>query len=298
MFAYRAVHSIPALIAVRFLHGFCWAFAATAVTTVVAGFLPRTRLGEGMGIFTMAIGIAMAVAPAIGFSIAEWKGFDSLFLLCAATIVTALILSFFLRTNAHSEPKKAKTGERATPLLFSAVPAALLISAVAVVSSSISSFLPFYAQQLGSPSAVPFFTLSAGLLLLSRPVAGKLMDCYPARVVLVPSLVFLCVSCALLAAAPFSGWMLAAAAAHGLAFGSLLGGLQTLALVGVDRSHYGAATSTFFLGFDVGNGLGPLIAGALADAIGYRGSYATLALLPLLAALLFCFRRKNKSRGR
>ncbi|MDR0340115.1 MAG: MFS transporter [Puniceicoccales bacterium] len=285
--SYRSVRTISLLIAVRFLHGFFWAFAATSVTTVVADIIPRSRMGEGIGIFTLAIGIAMAVAPGIGFSTVSRGGFLDLFRLCAISSFAALTLSFFLCGKFRQGNRNAsQDSEKAGPFLGAAVPAGLLIGSVAIVSSSISSFLPLYVSQLGAPSAIPFFSLSAGLLLLSRPVAGKLVDRHSARAVLSPALFLLSVVCVLLAVAPFPGWMYLSAAAHGISFGALMGGLQTMALLSASSSRYGAATATFFFGFDIGNGLGPLLAGSIADLVGYRGAYGAFSGIPILAIAL------------
>ncbi|MDR2664504.1 MAG: MFS transporter [Puniceicoccales bacterium] len=285
---YFGARTIPLLVAFRFLHGFFWAFAATSVTTVVADIIPRSRMGEGMGLFTMAIGVAMAIAPGVGFFAVSLGGFPNLFKLCAISSAAALTLSFFLYGKTHRGGRGEERSEgKARPFLGAAVPAALLIGSVAIVSSSLSSFLPLYAPQVGASSAIPFFSLSAGLQLLFRPVAGKLTDHCSTRVILGPALLLLSSAFIFLAVAPFPGWMFLAAAAHGISFGTLMGGLQTAALLSAKGSQYGAATATFFLGFDVGNGLGPLVAGTLADAVGYRGVYGFLSTIPILSLCLF-----------
>ena len=286
MASYRYIDNIPALIALRAVHGFFWAFSATAVTAIVAEFLPRSRMGEGMGIFTIAIGLSMSAAPAIGFSTVSGSGFPALFKFCSVTIACAMGLSIFLRPNDGNGEKKDKSS-RAVMVLPSALPAGMLIAAVAFVSSAIMSFIPFYAVDRGAHSAVPFFTLSAIASLIVRPLSGKLVDCYEPRTVIFPSMLVLTLSCAALAAAPFRGWMLIAAAAYGLSFGALLGGLQAISLIGADRSHYGSAVATFFLCFDVGNGIGPLFAGPFADFIGYRGTYGALTLIACTLTLTY-----------
>jgi MFS family permease len=287
MVAYRYIHSIPALIVLRAVHGFFWAFSATAVTAIVAEFLPRSRMGEGMGIFTIAIGLSMSAAPAIGFSTVSSSGFPALFKLCAVAVACAMGLSIFLRPSGPVEQKPEKESSKAVMFLPSALPSGMLIATVAFVSSAIMSFIPFYSVDRGARSAVPFFTLSAMASLIVRPISGKLVDSYPPRAVIFPSMLVLTLSCAALAAAPFRGWMLTAAAAYGLSFGALLGGLQAISLTGADRSHYGSAVATFFLCFDIGNGIGPLFAGLSADFCGYRGTYAALTVLACSLAVIY-----------
>ncbi|MDR3317039.1 MAG: MFS transporter [Puniceicoccales bacterium] len=278
LMAYFAATSIAALVAVRILHGLFWAIAATSVSTIVAGLLPANRLGEGMGIFTLSIGIAMGAAPAVGFAIVEHYSFNALFLTCIVLNFLGFFLTSRLRLPFVRDTTTATDRPASTLFLRSALPPCLLIFMVASASSSITSFLPLYARQLGSPSAVPFFTISALVLLISRPIAGRLVDRYSALFISIPALFLLLLAFFALAHAPFPGWLSVAAVLHGLSFGALLGSLQVMALVGVKSCHFGAATATFFLGFDVGNGLGPLFSGAIADFFGYRTMYLHMAI--------------------
>jgi MFS family permease len=275
---------IPALIAVRAMYGFSWAFSDTALNAIVAGILPRKRIGTGMGIFTIAIGLSMSIAPAIGFSVSAGSGFHNLFKLCAAAAAGAMALSIFIcRSDGGSGAAKGP----AKLFLPSSLPYGLLIGSVMFVSSSIASFIPLYAMESGAHSAVPFFTLSAITSLIARPMVGRLVDSHAPRTVIFPSLLILAFSCLALAAAPFRGWMLLVAATYGISFGSLLGGLQAITLAGASRDNYGAAIATFFLCFDIGNGIGPLFAGQLANRIGFGSTYGTIGIL--VCALAFSY---------
>ena len=51
----------------------------------------------------------------------------------------------------------------------------------------------------------------------------------------------------------------------------------------------GTATSTFFLMLDVGGGLEPIVLGALIPVLDYPGMYLMLAVVMVLATLLYFF---------
>jgi predicted MFS family arabinose efflux permease len=52
----------------------------------------------------------------------------------------------------------------------------------------------------------------------------------------------------------------------------------------------GAANATFFLGFDLGIGIGSIIWGIVAEALGY-GSVYLWAMLPVLAAIFLYLKK-------
>ena len=61
--------------------------------------------------------------------------------------------------------------------------------------------------------------------------------------------------------------------------------LFSLCMKGVPRERRGAASSTTFIGIDLGSLAGPVIAGALAERLGYVGMWRTM-IIPVLVAVL------------
>jgi MFS family permease len=159
-------------------------------------------------------------------------------------------------------------------------------------------------RQLDLPSAVSFFTISAVVLLIFRPIAGRFVDRDRATAVIVTGLLLFSAVCVIISRTPLPSysllgipcWLILAAFFYGIAFGSLLGSLQATALMRTTPECYGTATATFFLGFDCGNGLGPVLFGSVCGILGYRATYAYFALPLLVAAFLpfFLYRPRSK----
>ena len=62
---------------------------------------------------------------------------------------------------------------------------------------------------------------------------------------------------------------------------------QAVSLSLVSRSRFAQATTTFFIFFDMGIGLGPYIFGFLVPSVGYGGMYQALAFTVLAALGLY-----------
>ena len=72
--------------------------------------------------------------------------------------------------------------------------------------------------------------------------------------------------------------------------------LQTecIRTVGLERS--GVATSTYYLGGDVGQGLGPMLGGMIAGSMGYEGLFDICGILLLSMTVVFYYLEKKKRR--
>ncbi|MCD0174328.1 MFS transporter, partial [Micrococcus luteus] len=67
--------------------------------------------------------------------------------------------------------------------------------------------------------------------------------------------------------------MLVAGALLGLTYGPVVSVFQTIAIKVVRPTEIGVATGTFFLLLDLGTGLGPMVLGAVAAAVGIPVMY-------------------------
>ena len=78
--------------------------------------------------------------------------------------------------------------------------------------------------------------------------------------------------------------------------GTAMPALQTecIRTVGVEQS--GVATSTYYLGGDVGQGIGPMIGGVVVGSMGYEGMFDICGILLLSMTVVFYYLEKRKRR--
>ena len=85
-----------------------------------------------------------------------------------------------------------------------------------------------------------------------------------------------------------SSWMLLLSGlVLGMGFGNFQSVGQAVSLSLVSRSRFAQATTTFFIFFDLGIGLGPYIFGFLVPTLGYDGMYQSLAFTVLAGLGLY-----------
>lgn len=289
-FFYSLSNSIFIIVLIRLLHGFGWGIAGTATSTVAAEIIPRERFGEGMGYFSMANSLSMAVAPAAGLYLAEYYGFNFVFGVSSGLMVFALLLALVMRFR-HFTPNPVLK----QPLYEkTAVGPAVIIFFTSMTFGGISSFLPLYALSRNITSIGIFFTVYAAAIFISRPLSGKIVDRYSYDVTIIPGLLLIAVASFMIAEAHLLSSFLVAAFIYGLGFGTCQMTLQTMVVKNVSRGRLGVANATFFSGFDSGMGIGAVVLGTLAQFFGYSNMYLISSLLVILALIFYIFDiRKN-----
>lgn len=283
LFSYALAHTIALVILVRLVHGLGWGFSGTSTATIAAGIIPRERFGEGMGWFSLANSLAMAVAPAAGIYIGMHYQLKSVFYLSSLLAFVALCLAFFIRCPDRRSPPAAV---RFVLYDKDAVRPAVLMFFLSVTYGSVISFLPLYAAGLGIPNVGIFFSVYALAILITRPAAGKLIDRLGLDIVVLPGFLCIFVGIAGLACARELWQFGMVAAVYGLGFGALQTTIQTMAVRDTPFHRLGIANATLFSGFDLGMGLGMIALGSIAALYGYRNMY-WFTLLPVIFAVLF-----------
>jgi MFS family permease len=275
------------ILVVRVLNGLGWGVATTASNTVAADIIPKDRFGEGMGYFSLSSCLSMAIAPAIGLAVMSAFHVTGLTLFSAGTGVAALILSLLIRYR-----KVEKTdAEKVKPVYYARAairPAAIMFFASASYGSIIG-FISLYAIESGIDNIGWFFSILAGVMLLSRPVFGRLIDCLGFHAAMYPGIILLIGAMLCLFGASSVPFFVIAALLFGVGYGAVQSCLQTMAVLHAPREQIGAANATFFTGLDAGIGFGSVLAGMVASAWGYSRMYLLFAFLLIVGGILYIF---------
>ena len=272
--AYLWADSLAALTAVRLLNGMCFGAAGTVLATAVQRIVPPARRSEGTGWFSTSMTLAGAVGPMVALQLSTAVGYDALFRACIGFTGMALLIALFLRV-----PEPPLTGRfrlhRADVFSAEVAPAAGVALASGFMYGGILAFMATFAQQQGYPAMVPslFFLLFAAGTIVGRAVLGVLHDRHGDNAVVYPILAGMAVSYAVLALWREPAGMLVAGALLGLTYGPVVSVFQTIAIKVVRPTEIGVATGTFFLLLDLGTGLGPMVLGAVAAAVGIPVMY-------------------------
>lgn len=293
--AHEWVAGIGLLLVLRLLHGVGFGLETTAGGTLASDLVPEARLGEGMGYFTLAMGLPMAVAPAVGLALTAGGDFTSLFLLAAGLTGVALLLASVIRV-----PRIERHGGRLS--LRTVFERSSLLPATAVfflttTYAPILAFIALYGGERGIGNVGPFFAVFAIVLAVTRPVSGRLADRWGYLRTATFGLIFVAAGLVTLALAGNLAVILLAGVLYGAGYGTSQPSLQALTVYGVAPERRGAANAAFFFAYDLGIAVGSIGGGFLASWVSLNGVYwAALAPVAIaVAAQVWSLRRSAAS---
>ncbi len=280
----------------RILYGIGFAIFSTTLISCATDVIPKTRLGEGIGYIGLGTALAAAIGPGIGLFLSERLGYHMLFIVLGFCCIAFEIWLIFIRIMATEHiQNKISIDSFFEP---KAIPYVILVVAFSYNVGIINSFIAYTAEQRGIDKISIFFTVYAVAMLLLKPLSGKLLDKKGLTAVLLPSFIFAAAAMGILSKATTLTLFLAAALF--LAFGQGAGqpSIQTRCVQLVDDSRRGVAVSTYYIGLDIGNGVGPIIGGQIAEKYGYSTTYTTgmIILLIAMAAYVLGIRISRKPR--
>jgi MFS family permease len=283
---------------IRLIHGMSYAVASTATSTVASTLVPHSRQGEGMGYFSMFMSIAMVVGPALGLFLWRDKNINILLMGICAIAALSLLFTIGMRMPQRQstlepvlslEPIKKRKGLRWSDFIE---PKALPISLVGVILafsySSLSGFISSFTSEIHQSQVTSYFFVAfAIMIVLFRPIIGKVFDKYNEHLLVYPGILLFATGMLLLSQAHSGTVILMAGVIMGIGYGALLPCFQTLAMKLASGHRRGAAMGTFFLMFDLGYGLGSYSMGLIASFTDYRMMYVVAGFITLLSVAVY-----------
>jgi MFS family permease len=288
---YLGVKTLLLLLALRFLHGIGFGVGTTATGTVAIDLIPEQRKGEGIGYYSMFMSLAMVMGPFVGLLVIEHHSFNVLFILCSIFSLLSFVFGNLTKVPKFERHPKSRTQRSfhwKNYIEVKAVPVSVSGFIMAIAYSGVITFISIYAKELGLGSlASYFFVVFAAMIILSRPFTGRLFDRFNPHIIVYPGIAFFIMGLILLSQAHTPFLFLAAGAVIGLGYGAALPSIQTIAIQESPSHRRGLATSTYFLFFDSGFGLGSFILGVLGSYTSYRTMYLVCALIVAFTGVVY-----------
>ena len=168
------------LILVRVIHGMAAAAFLPAAIALVIDLTPPEKRGSAIGWYTASLQLGLMAGPITGGFLLRYFGFDPVFYACAAVSAVALILisarvRAFVYQPAPEAAEARSWGWMKQTLVFAALMTPMFI---AVGSGTIATYIPFYADFLGTneASAGAIITAMYASSALLRIPVGRLAD--------------------------------------------------------------------------------------------------------------------------
>jgi MFS family permease len=265
---------------------------ALATTTGMAALIERrhrdTSAGSLMGWYTGSIGAGYALAGFVAGPLADAVGLEAALVATAAVAGTAGLVSAsaLRRLPVHRYDEDAGAPPRGW---LRRMPAGVWLGAavalyINVVNGGLNAFFPLYGLAIGlTLSQIGVLTgVHATAASVIRFGAGSLLHRVPVWAAIGVPVFVVASGVTVLGVTREAGLLLGVLAAVGLARGVLrvASGALVMEAAGPSSRDGGRASGIYLAGLDLGNAVGPLLGGAVADAAGVRASFPVLGLAP------------------
>ncbi len=293
---YAVSPNISLLLFFRILHGISFGISSTVNIAMAAEFIPRERMGEGMGYYGIGQVIASIIGPNAGIYIIEKTGFQSMFYITSMlTFLSAVLLIFLPYVR---EVKQALDRSRKITVDSLIAKEVIIYSLTGGMFSFgngiVSAFLILLAKERNILNIGNFFSVGAAVVFALRLSAGRIVDKTGLTAVVNISLVLSAISMVMIGTAPTLVLLIIASVLKAVGQGGGQLSLQAECIRRVDASRVGAAVSTFYIGADIGQGLGPVFGGAISDSFNYTVMFMICAVLILASTVIFNVYQKKR----
>ena len=280
---YAVLTDYRIMLALSVVHGIFWSGLLSASAAYMTNLLPERRRAEGISYWGLSTVLAMAVAPTVGFWMYR-RGWLWLCILCALLNVTMGIIALRL----HEQPPAHHPHDRPKGVLeWRVLAMSVTLFLYSFGYGGITSFAAMYADANGVTPRGIYLTMLAGVILVTRPAAGRLGDRFGYKRIFMPCLVLISLGLACLAFGGTRRWMILSAILFGTGFGTAYPVYVGYVMQHVSAARRGAAFGAILAAFDTGIGTGSTSMGWFVQHLGFRSAFGIAAALSALALPYF-----------
>ena len=304
--------SYTQLLIFRGLGGLGSTMFTVSAMALIARMSPPEIRGRIAGLYSGSFLLGNVAGPVLG-SFAAGMGFRIPFFIYGGALVVAAAIVYFSLSHSHGAIAKSATEEA---VVVERIPLSEAWGAAAFRAALVSGFTNGWMAFGVRMSLIPLFavaafsskgTLLAGLALAifavgngaALTVAGRLTDTYGRRIPILVGLSIASLSTAAIGWVDNIPWFIALSVIGGIGTG-LMGPAQQAAIadvVGQGRNG-GKVLATFQMATDFGSIIGPILAGFIADQVGFGWAFTVsgaLGFLGVVAWLLVKERRETSN---
>jgi MFS family permease len=292
---YLASQTVPAVLASRVMAGVAIAAFSTGFQALLADLAAPERRGEAFGWGGNSLALSALVGPLAGAWITTRWGFTVVFNLAALSGALCTLATLLIREPPRHIEREIKgrpplQGLQEALAQRNVRAAAAAITPLGIAYGATITFWPLVAQEGGLSTSGSFYTVYALGLLAVQILAGRLSDRIGRSRVMLPGMLLAGAAFAAIPHARTDATSLMVALACGAGLGIARTAMDALVLDGVPAALRGTAVAIEFTMNDLWIGLGSVLLGPVAGAVGYGAVYgasgaACVALAAVWAAI-------------
>lgn len=287
LLGYSLTSSAVPLIIVRLLHGVVFSFSSVALMAFNTSFMPKEKLGEGLGWMSIGQIISFSIGPSLGLALVEKYSYAVCFSVAAMLCIISLIVVISIPYTHSPAPSNAQSRLSVDNLIsLRILPYAMIMGLFSFGNGLENTFLTLIGDERNIAGIGIFFTAYSITLVLVRPWTGRLYDRKGIKLILYSALCISFVGILMLGFATTLTFIILSGFLKAIGQGSGTPAIQATCMKQLGRERAGVVNSTCFIGQDIGNSIAPIIGGYVASAYGYTTLFVGYALLLLIGGVL------------
>lgn len=301
LFCMGLTSAFMVILVFKAIQGIGHSFDSTASNAAASDVIPPERMGEGMSYYGLTSTISSAIGPTLSLAlmaVAVAPGKDnnySMPLMAAGVLgIIAAVIALTLNYEKGAVRKTERTKFRISDYIEKSalMPAALQMLSAFGMGATVFNIV--FANAMGFKSIQAYFIVTAVVALVTRLVMGKRMDTIAMRKLAIIPLLAYMVSFVVLSVTLNEAVFMVCGIISGIYGGLLMPTFNSLALKLAPENRRGAASATFWLGFDAGIAIGQIVFGAVIDAFGFAVMYMSLAAYLAVFGVITFFALRGK----
>lgn len=281
---------------IRALHGVAWGFSTAGISIVATDIIPKTRRGEGIGLYGLSNTVAMAIGPIVGVFILHNFNYNVLFFSGSIAVFISLIFLIFVKYTLDYDPHKLNKKINMESFIEKKVLyIAVSMTLLCIGYGGIVSFITFRGKEMGIQNPGWYFLIYAIILFLIRPISGKIFDRHGPKIIMGVGFVASIFAYIMLAtdfgAISFYG----SSMLLGIGWGTIGPAGMSLSINMVDDTRRGVVNATIVTSFDLGIGIGAILLGFVSKFLGYSSMYLLCAAFMAIGMGVFYFWHKESN---
>lgn len=270
------------IVLARFVGGIGEAAFFVGAATMVTDLAPVERRGEAVSYWSVAVYGGLAFGPPLGEAVMGDGRYGAVWLVSAALGLVAGGVGLLTR----DVPRETTTPPPTRLLHPRALAPGVVLFLGLIGLAGFFAFLPLYVDDIGLDDAGGIFLLYGALVLVVRVFGARLPDRLGAHRAAHASLALAAAGTALMAVWANVGGLIAGTVVFAGGMSLMYPALLLLALDGVPDNERASSVGTISSFFDLSQGLGGVICGAVAAFAGERGAFGAGAVAAVLGLLV------------
>ncbi|MDC2839998.1 MFS transporter [Limosilactobacillus mucosae] len=279
----------------RLINGTGYVLCTVCMTTWLASLVPLSHVGEAMGMYGIMNALAMAFAPAVSINLYQVIGYRHAIIISAVSaLLVAIIVQFVSdRSVPKNKPQSNQLGHIKI-IQKNALPVAAMTALFAIPYFATQADIVTYVEQRHLTIAIgAYFMIYAAVLLVIRLCLRTKFDTVRFGKWLIASLIANVFYLIMLSIMQTNWEMALAAAGMAMGYGIIYSVCQSTALMLAPQGEQGLASSTFFLGIDIGMTLGPILGGLIDEHLPLKAFYPVMLIIVPVIFIIYLADRKE-----